>query len=359
MRSEHFRAYAESKTRTNLYYMLFSALAGTALTTVLILLSPVIIKGWQPQPVYFVFYPIFAVFILFAACALGKKKISAAFVRSMCMLMCVLVLSGTIIISVFPQPDNPEIFFSLLIIMLPTVFVVRPVVMDIMTAVMSLLFVFLSYRFKPPVPASLDAVTTLASVLLSWLTSYFVYHMRMRDFAAQKELYELSSTDTLTSLLNKRSGEYNCLSYMRSAGAEEDYTAIMLDLDDFKAVNDVFGHMQGDKVLAAFGRELKRAFRSDDIVSRIGGDEFFVLLRNIGDEGVIRQKAENVLNICGVLNEAFGTRLGVSMGIVIVGRESVRPLYEQLYKAADTLLYKSKHSGKNTYVVSEYKDIAI
>ena len=82
VRSEHFRAYAESKTRTNLYYMLFSALAGTALTTVLILLSPVIIKGWRPQPVYFVFYPIFAVFILFAAFALGKKKISAAFVRS-------------------------------------------------------------------------------------------------------------------------------------------------------------------------------------------------------------------------------------------------------------------------------------
>lgn len=359
MRSEHFRAYAESKTRTNLIYMLFSAIAGTVLTTVLIMLSPIIINGWRPQPVYFVFYPIFAVFILFAAFALRLKKIGSAVVRSMCMLMCVLVLGGTIIISVFPQPDNLEIFFSMLIIILPVVFVVRPVVMDMLTAVMSLLFVFLSYRFKPPLPASLDAVTTIASVLLSWLTSYFVYHMRMRDFAAQKELYELSSTDTLTSLLNKRSGEYNCLSYMRSAGAEEAYTAMMLDLDDFKAVNDVYGHIQGDKVLAAFGRELKRAFRSDDIVSRIGGDEFFVLLRNIGEKSVIEQKAENVLKICDILNESFGVRLGVSMGIVIVGSDSVRPLYEQLYKAADTLLYKSKHGGKNIYTINEFKNIEI
>ncbi len=357
IRSVRFAKYAEGKTRLNLYYMLISSAAGLIITTLMLLPAPFFLPELSPSPARLVFYPVFLASVIFSAIALKRGLSNSFLIQTMCALMSALTLGASIFAGVFLSTDSPAVFFPLLIIMLSTVFVIRPIAMDLLTAVMTALFIILSQRFKTPDIADYDAISAIGALLMSWLASYFVYYTRMRDYAAQNELYKLSSTDSLTALLNKRSGEYNCLRYMRSNGTAEAYTAMMLDLDDFKNVNDMCGHIQGDKVLAAFGRELKRAFRSDDILSRIGGDEFFVLLRNIGDKNIIEQKAQSVLKICEVLNETFGTRLGVSMGIVIVPKDSPRPLYEQLYKAADVLLYKSKRGGKNKYTIANYAEL--
>ncbi len=357
IRSVRFSKYAEGKARLNLYYMLISSAAGLIISTLMLLPAPFFLAELSPNPARLVFYPVFLAAGIFSAIALKRGLSNSFLIRTMCVLMSALTLGAAILTGVFLSPDSPAVFYPLLIIMLSTAFVVRPIAMDLLTAVMTVLFIILSQRFKTPDIADYDTISATGALMMSWLASYFVYYTRMKDYAAQNELYKLSSTDSLTSLLNKRSGEYNSLRYMRSNGTNEAYTAMMLDLDDFKNVNDMYGHIQGDKILAAFGRELKRAFRSDDILSRTGGDEFFVLLRNIGDKDIIEQKAQSVLKICGVLNETFGTRLGVSMGIVIVPKESPRPLYEQLYKAADVLLYKSKRGGKNKYTISNYTDI--
>ena len=128
---------------------------------------------------------------------------------------------------------------------------------------------------------------------------------------------------------------------------------MMMDLDNFKTINDMLGHKFGDETLKTFGNQIKELFRKDDIVCRVGGDEFFVLMKNIPSTEYVCQKADGILKICLSHKNDAGIQLGCSIGIVTVNDDKLA--YEQLYKLADKLLYKSKRDGKNKYTLVEYK----
>ncbi len=122
---------------------------------------------------------------------------------------------------------------------------------------------------------------------------------------------------------------------------------MMLDVDDFKSINDSKGHLFGDEILKNISRVLKEKFRRDDVIGRFGGDEFIVFLPGVSDEGLARTKAKDLLN---ALNEIFigeEWSLNVSIGIAIdhTGREEV----EKLLERADALMYQAKKSGKNQF----------
>ena len=90
-----------------------------------------------------------------------------------------------------------------------------------------------------------------------------------------------AQTDGLTGIYNKRSTEER-INEIRDENPAEKGTFVILDVDKFKEVNDRYGHMAGDKVLSEFGRILKAHFREEDVVGRIGGDEFVVYIRRTG-----------------------------------------------------------------------------
>ena len=105
-------------------------------------------------------------------------------------------------------------------------------------------------------------------------------------FRRLARLERLSSTDGLTGLLNRRQLEHEVGRLKRafSQGRGRATLAVMLDLRGFKAANRR-GHLEGDRVLVDFARQLRESVKSKDVVARFGGDEFFVLLRNYKDDG--------------------------------------------------------------------------
>ena len=155
-----------------------------------------------------------------------------------------------------------------------------------------------------------------------------------------------ASTDALTKLLNKAATQKKLAALVKEAfGA-----LLMVDLDSFKLVNDIYGHLAGDKILIHFADLIRCMIRENDVAGRMGGDEFIVFLQNVDDEKVLTAKA-NFLNESilieakNLLGNEMQIPLGVSIGAVFVPDEGDD--FPKLYEKADAALYKIKQRGKH------------
>ena len=173
--------------------------------------------------------------------------------------------------------------------------------------------------------------------------------------AEQALLYQ-AEQDSLTQLLNKEATRRYAESYFQQKDAQEPCALMIIDLDDFKMINDRYGHLFGDAVLTKVALEIKRLFRNRDIIGRIGGDEFLVLLRGTADRNLVETRCTQLVE---VLREAFRESyyhipLTCSIGIAL-GPEHGNSYYE-LFQHADTALYRVKSGGKHGFSFYSHAD---
>jgi diguanylate cyclase (GGDEF)-like protein len=129
---------------------------------------------------------------------------------------------------------------------------------------------------------------------------------------------------------------------------------MLIDIDHFKSINDTFGHDQGDRVLVDFARLLQTNTRDSDLVARLGGEEFVVVVDN-ATLGTGLRIAERLRRM--VENKTFpliqgGTmNITISIGVTVSGTDKETFTRDQMIKAADVALYQAKHAGRNRTVV--------
>ena len=178
----------------------------------------------------------------------------------------------------------------------------------------------------------------------------FVYEqMRKTEAIAQVDIYEKATRDALTGTYNRSFFEENIANVIKKRNAEQSGMGLIIfDIDHFKKVNDTYGHPAGDAVIKEVGRRIPSAIRGDDIFSRIGGEEFAILLRT-NDEVLVATMTERIRAI--IEKTPFKTDKGdlpirVSVGSAfIVGPTKID--YKTLYEAADKALYEAKEGGRN------------
>ncbi|NLD04422.1 MAG: diguanylate cyclase, partial [Synergistaceae bacterium] len=158
---------------------------------------------------------------------------------------------------------------------------------------------------------------------------------------------ERASKDPLTQLYNKTSTKDLIESYISSTQSQGAF--MMLDIDNFKLVNDTHGHLYGDAVLSELAHTLKSLFRDSDITGRFGGDEFVVFMTNVKETMVVQKKAESILKAFYRSFRKEGIEYGISCSIGISLYPWDGNTYEKLMRKADLSLYSSKNSGKNQY----------
>jgi diguanylate cyclase (GGDEF)-like protein len=155
-----------------------------------------------------------------------------------------------------------------------------------------------------------------------------------------------AATDSLTGLPNKRSVETTLKRMVaHAARTEEPLAAIVLDLDHFKQVNDVHGHMKGDEVLAAVGAVIKTSLRESDFAGRYGGEEFLLLLPSTEHSGALAV-AEKVRRTIATIKLAdLGRDITASLGLAVFPADASDA--ETLLRHADRALYRAKSNGRN------------
>lgn len=154
-----------------------------------------------------------------------------------------------------------------------------------------------------------------------------------------------SQTDALTKLYNRDYLELRLNEFLGEGGVG---TLFMMDLDDFKTMNDTYGHIMGDKTLQYFAAVLKEYAREEDIVCRLAGDEFVTFYTGLKDRDVAAKKAEGIIKTFSEKMEelGYGGIVSVSVGIMMAQENDE---YQELYNNADKALYCVKNNGKNAY----------
>lgn len=164
---------------------------------------------------------------------------------------------------------------------------------------------------------------------------------------AQRKLEMKLRTDSATGLLNKVATETITTEIFKGLSKSDDkfdYYILVIDVDNFKFINDSYGHYLGDRAIKIVSKILKKHFRNTDVIGRIGGDEFFILLKNISKE-MVEKKCYDMLK--NLKEEEFA--MSLSIGISKYGKDGRD--YITLFSKADIAMYQAKVSNKGKKVV--------
>lgn len=166
----------------------------------------------------------------------------------------------------------------------------------------------------------------------------------------EERLAQMAFYDALTGLPNRSLLEDRLRQSMAVAQRSKHPLAVLyLDLDGFKPVNDRFGHHVGDQLLCVVAERLRECVRNSDTVSRVGGDEFVIVLSDMSGEGFAKRIAQKVLEVIRTPVELAGTSVSVSASIGIAYYPEDGASVEELLLSADQAMYDIKHGGKNAY----------
>ena len=165
---------------------------------------------------------------------------------------------------------------------------------------------------------------------------------KVHDLVLKKKI----ELDPLTGLYNRETIEIKTNEIIQNF-PENNHAIMILDIDNFKQVNDNFGHLYGDAFLCEISRKIKSKFRNDDLVARLGGDEYLVLMKNISNSELAIDKAND---LCKLIEGAYGTggtkvKVTVSVGVVLYPNHG--KTFDELYHHGDQALYKIKKNNKN------------
>jgi diguanylate cyclase (GGDEF)-like protein len=181
--------------------------------------------------------------------------------------------------------------------------------------------------------------------------------LRHQRLHAEKEALDRTAhSDPLTGIWNRRGLERELQRLLGDSELRQDarLAICLIDLDDFKPVNDVYGHAVGDQLLVAVSRRMRGLLREHDVLGRLGGDEFIAVLRGCSDPELAHKLAERIIE---ALNKPFvfgemQVRVGASIGIALDGDGSDEPLHD-LMRRADQAMYQAKQEGKGSAIVSQ------
>ena len=203
------------------------------------------------------------------------------------------------------------------------------------------------------------AAGTVVLCLLLW--RWLPLAVKERNKADQRatDLEMLAAVDFLTGVYNRRQFETlaraelaRCQRYMRPL------SVVMLDIDHFKAVNDRFGHAAGDRVLKSVADLCRAAKRDSDIIARLGGEEFAIMLPETTEAATVQfaERLRHLIVDCALT--ANGEAIPVTISVGIAGASIRTSGIEALMRDADQALFEAKRSGRNRIVVARHGDPA-
>jgi len=201
-----------------------------------------------------------------------------------------------------------------------------------------------------------DSAAPIRDRIGNVIGSVMVFHDVSKETRLFRQLSYQASHDSLTDLINRREFENRLVTAMRAlpSGSEQCHALLYLDLDQFKVVNDTFGHIAGDTLLKRIAEIVHSEIRSSDVLARLGGDEFGVLMERCSEERAV-EVAESIRSAVEEFRfewkESF-TSVRCSVGVVIVTDEVDD--VATLMSSADVACYSAKDMGRNQ--VHLYKD---
>lgn len=334
-----------------------SLLALSLLCTVIFLvlfISSVCIDGFVLETNLYVFLgmTVFSV-LIFVATYFSKTK-SLFITLSLVYVFLTVIFIYSIYVGVHKQSKNYAVSFFVLQFAAPVFFLDRSRRMCAFTFFVTMIFCGLSLTIKDPKNFSMDLVNACCFFVLSLCSSIYLSKLKIKQFNLLQLIKVERDTDGLTGLLNKSALTREISLALARTGKG---ILMILDCDNFKGINDNFGHDVGDYVLEKISEHVKKIFRDADISGRFGGDEFIIFLPGTDDGELGRARAQYLLDLMNRTiflpeqTSSISKSAEGSIGIAVGSGPNVT--FGTLFKCADNALYEAKHLGKNQVVVAQ------
>lgn len=187
-----------------------------------------------------------------------------------------------------------------------------------------------------------------AGVALSRINNILGARRRIKALLKeQEELKVMTQIDAMTKLFNKSMSE-QLITKTLTEGVNGQHALMVIDIDNFKAVNDIFGHKVGDHVIVVVAGVIASLFGTEDYVGRIGGDEFIVFMRGVTSRDAAARKAQELIQIVAV-KENLTIPDNISLSIGLAFSDGSEKHYAEFFEKADHALYLAKKAGKGCY----------
>lgn len=178
----------------------------------------------------------------------------------------------------------------------------------------------------------------------------------LEALAQRDEMQRLAITDPLTGVANRRqlilSGEFEIAKAVRY---KHQASVLMVDIDHFKLINDTWGHPTGDRVIQSLTNSIVANVRNTDVVGRLGGEEFVVVLTNTGSEGafILADRLRESIECSTAVHSDDGSQVRFTVSIGIASLENGVSSFDNILELADKALYDAKHRGRNKVVLAQ------
>ncbi len=242
--------------------------------------------------------------------------------------------------------EHPAINFIVMLLITPMFVLDRPIFMGLELAAASAVYLIWMHDVKAPQIWKMDLVNVIMFSLTAFLIHVISNSIRIREFVLMREINIQKDTDETTGLKNKSAVTREINHYLADSKNDKGILLI-LDIDQFKSINDTYGHDIGDSVIKQLGSFLDNSFTEDEVVGRFGGDEFIIFIRGSDDAAMAERIALDI--VTGVpehitLPDAT-KKVSASIGIALYHGDEQN--YSELFKKADATLYeiKSERAG--------------
>ncbi|MGH1461946.1 MAG: GGDEF domain-containing protein [Neptuniibacter sp.] len=224
--------------------------------------------------------------------------------------------------------------------------------MSIVLSVLICITILALYGASEETHQVVAVVSIVAPALIAPLVTWYLIGLLLKLNELEQKQRDLATYDDLTGTMNRRAFFENFHTLKKIAERQRSHlTLAYIDIDDFKAINDKYGHVAGDAVLQSFATTLKESARGSDIIARIGGEEFAMLLPDTDIQGAysILERIRAQISARALTIDEHSINLSISIGLTHYQKET-ELVVEQLIKQADQALYQAKSEGKNCIV---------
>lgn len=352
-KKRYFRQAEQEIAEKNLRLMHSLTLVTVVIMLVFFAITPFIIDNWTITLPHILFLP--AVLILHGISALYQhaEPISTHSITALCLLFEAVLFSFSILIDVLPYPSVPSAFVPVLLVALPALFILPFRYTYSLIFVFELIYIAAVTILESPMIGQYDIFGSIVGVIFSIPVAQVILRLRIQDHEIRMKYKQLSTQDTLSGILNKKACEDAAQRYLLAFNPRVTCMLLVLDIDDFKLVNDRSGHYTGDLLLRNIADLLSETFRTTDVIGRFGGDEFMVLVKGSSDYQTLANKCRALQDQLSHVTAAdCSLQVTCSIGGVLVNGQEVD--FETLFRQADDALYKAKGFGKNRFVLCEY-----
>lgn len=251
----------------------------------------------------------------------------------------ILALAAVLGTVVFPH--DAALLFPLALVLMTQIYTLPPRRCAVLVVLATVVFLVLSAVLKGGLLFVWDCVSTIVALGIAGSSYIVLTDYKVSAWEMKNDLENMCALDQMTGVLNKETFEYRAQVFLRARNKNDEIALAVIDLDEFKSVNDGHGHLAGDRVLRAFAHALHSTFPQDDpsyVVGRIGGDEFAVLAKAVKSHSDLDAKLASIEQVRG-----FEFPVSCSIGVAYTCESRID--YVTLFGRADANMYHAKSTG--------------